>query len=149
MVLSTFILVQAFFQIVYCAAEPYNVTAVKQVMIKNAAASWELGTASEALLELDNTDLSVFGHHAFISASAETEALAYAKPHIALSSDLLIADATSNSDPASLGVAAIMLGKTISAYSTAAVNQLNTLLYHTPKASNGAISHRSQSIELW
>ena len=149
MILSTFILAQAFFQIVCCAAGPYNVAAVKQVMVKNAAASWELGTASEALLELDNTDLSVFGHHAFTSASAETEALAYAKPHIALGSDLLIADAGSNSDPASLGVAAVMLGKKISAYSTAAENQLNTLLYHTPKASNGAISHRSRSIALW
>lgn len=78
-----------------------------------------------------------------------TEALADAKPYVTLNSDMLTPDPHSNSDPAALGVAAVMLGKTISAYSTSVENQANTLLCNNPRAPNGAISHRSKSIELW
>ncbi|KFY50276.1 hypothetical protein V495_00320 [Pseudogymnoascus sp. VKM F-4514 (FW-929)] len=144
------ILALAWFSIVFCIdTMSLNVTAVVNVMIANAKSSWEFGTISEALLELNNPNLSVFGSAAFTPAPADIASLVYAKKHITLHEGLLINDASSNSDPASLGVAAAMLGITTAGYSTAAENQANTLLYHTPKALSGAISHRSQSIALW
>ena len=134
---------------VQAIVSPYNVSAVKSVMIKNAKASWEFGTASETLLEVDNVDLSDFGSRPFVTAPSSTDGLTYAKSHITLDGSLLIADKTSNSDPASLGVSAVMLGKTNSAYEDAAERQEDILLYNTPKASNGAISHRSNSVAIW
>lgn len=127
----------------------YDVTAVKAVMTKNAKASWEFGTVAEALLELDNADFGIFGNHPFATASAGVEALTYAESHIALGGNLLIANTASNSDPASLGVSAVMLGESNSSFEAAAKRQSDTLLYHTPRASNGAISHRSTSVALW
>ena len=43
----------------------YNVTAVVDEAVKLAGHSWEFGTASEALLELYNPELSVFGKNPF------------------------------------------------------------------------------------
>lgn len=146
---KAFFLIPAFLLGAYGATAPFNVTAVKSVMIKNAKDSWEFGTVAQALLELDNPDISVFGAHPFTTASPSIEGLAYAQKHITLNAPLLIANSYTNSDPASLGVYAVMIGKTNSAYTKAAELQRDTLLYNTPRASNGAISHRSHAVELW
>ncbi len=146
---KTVLLIQPFLLAAHGATLPFNVSTVKAVMIKNAKSSWEFGTVAQALLELDNPDVSVFGAHPFATASPSMEGLAYAQKHITLNAPLLIANSYTNSDPASLGVFAVMIGKTDSAYTKAAELQRDTLLYHTPRASNGAISHRSHAVELW
>lgn len=140
---------QIFFAGVLSATDPFNVSLVKNIMTKNAKDSWEFGTAAEALLELDNVAASVFGASPFATVSSSIEGLAYAKSHITLGNKNLIPSSNTNSDPASLGVSAIMIGKSNSSYATAAQTQLNTLLYNTPRASNGAISHRSTSVTVW
>lgn len=131
------------------AADPYDVQAVKNVMLSKAKAAWELGTAAEALLELDNPQYSVFGNSTFATAPASISSLSYASGKITLQSATLYPESFSNTDPASLGVAAVMLGKTKSQYMTAATLQLNTLLYNNPRSSSGAISHRPSTVQLW
>lgn len=70
----------------------------------------------------------------------------------------LIADG-SVGDPASLGVAvvlgnwtignAIQLGVTQSSCATAAKDQIRFLMEVAPRTSDGAISHRSEQVQLW
>ncbi len=55
-------------------------------------------------------------------------------------------------DPASLGVSVLLAnwtGQTGENYSIAAKNELNYLLNTAPKTSDGAISHRSENVQLW
>ncbi|KAJ9629782.1 hypothetical protein H2203_002163 [Taxawa tesnikishii (nom. ined.)] len=118
--------------------------------------SWENGTLAEALLELHDPDLSVFSRHAFpadkipsASLLENATALAYAKPHIQLDSETLIDDKWGVSDPAALGVAAVMLGQIDSSYLKAAERQKRYLLETAPRYKNGAISHRKEVEELW
>lgn len=51
-------------------------------------------------------------------------------------------------DPASLGVSALLIGKTDPAFLAAAERQKN-YLFQAPKWANGAISHRVEVAELW
>lgn len=51
-------------------------------------------------------------------------------------------------DPASLGVSALLIGKTDPAFLAAAERQKN-YLFQAPKWANGAISHRIEVPELW
>lgn len=51
-------------------------------------------------------------------------------------------------DPASLGVSALLIGKTDPAFLAAAERQKN-YLFQAPKWKNGAISHRVEVAELW
>jgi hypothetical protein len=134
---------------IVCAVDPFDVEAVKDVMLSKASAAWELGTSAETLLELDNPEYSVFGESPFLTAPGSTSSLSYASSKITLNSTTLSPDSLSNSDPASLGVAALMLGKTNPAYQAAATLQLDTLLYHNPRTAAGAISHRKASVTLW
>jgi rhamnogalacturonyl hydrolase YesR len=55
----------------------------------------------------------------------------------------------SAADPASLGVAAILLGKLNSEYYEASLRQRKVLLDSTPRFANGAISHRVKVAALW
>ncbi len=122
--------------------------------------SWEWGTASEALLEAFDPKLSVYGASSTsfpksskgkipVKQPADVLSLAYAKKYIALNSDTLVRGDGSAGDPASLGVAAVMLGQTNGAYLTAANKQASHLLTAVPRYSNGAISHRENVAELW
>src|SRR5437016_143694 len=79
--------------------------------------SWEFGAGAEALLELYNPELSVFGPKPFpVPASNNTQirALSYAKANIVLGTGynaLYTGDSGgAAADPASLGVSAVMLG---------------------------------------
>ncbi|KAK0634131.1 hypothetical protein B0T14DRAFT_534086 [Immersiella caudata] len=125
-----------------------------QVMINLASKSWEWGTAAQALLELYNPELSVFGANPFPNGNvptadpAATFALRYAKQFISAMGQILVPD-DAVGDPASLGVSAVMIGKTESAYQQAAARQADFLLNIAPKYSNGAISHRTEVAELW
>lgn len=136
----------------------YDYVNVTQVGAAMASHSWEWGTLSETLLEVLNPSLSVFASSktSFPSGTipsqsvSSVKSLSYAQPHINTStaSHTLIADGATG-DPASMGVAAIMIGKTKSAYASAATRQLNHLLYEVPRYNNGAISQREGYAELW
>ncbi|KAG6896117.1 hypothetical protein C0993_008745 [Termitomyces sp. T159_Od127] len=116
--------------------------------------SWEYGTASEALLELYDPGLSVFGPTPFPVPTVPKEnvmALTYAASKIVLGGGK---NGLSNSngavgDPASLGVSAVLLGKTESQYTEAARQTVDFIINFAPRFWNGAISHRVSTAELW
>lgn len=68
----------------------------KKKMISLASHSWEFGAASEALLELENPEISVFGENPFpiptssICNQSSLAALEYVKPYIQLNSSELV-----------------------------------------------------------
>ncbi|KAL1836834.1 hypothetical protein VTK73DRAFT_4913 [Phialemonium thermophilum] len=131
----------------------YDVVSAAQAMIRLASHSWEWGTAAEALLELYNPELSVFGSNPFPDgkvphADPAVVALAFAGQFIELGRQTLVPDGAVG-DPASLGVSAILLGQTAGAYLDAADSQADYLLHQAPKFSNGAISQRGDVAELW
>ncbi|KAK7031696.1 unsaturated rhamnogalacturonyl hydrolase YesR [Favolaschia claudopus] len=114
--------------------------------------SWEYGTAAEALLELYNPELSVFGANPFPVAAQTTssvKALAFAAKKIIIGSTGLSNGDGSTGDPASLGVSAVMLGKTDKKFADAAAVQVAYLVDSAPRFSNGAISHRANKAVLW
>ncbi|KAF8157065.1 family 88 glycosyl hydrolase [Crassisporium funariophilum] len=116
--------------------------------------SWEYGTAAEALLELHNPDYSVFGARPFPVPACDknnVKALSYAASKIIIGTGK---DALSNGDgavgdPASLGVSAVLLGKTNETYAKAAKETIDYVVNEAPRYWNGAISHRADVPELW
>lgn len=52
-------------------------------------------------------------------------------------------------DPASLGVAAVLLGKTDSKFADATRSEVEYVMNQAPRWENGAISHRVDYAELW
>lgn len=67
-----------------------------------------------------------------------------------------IVDDAAAGDPAALGMAVVLAGKATgdavvnnTKYSDAAQRQIDYLLYHVPRAPNGAISHRRDEVQLW
>ncbi|KAL0069462.1 hypothetical protein AAF712_003495 [Marasmius tenuissimus] len=125
----------------------FDISLVSQLAGSLPSHSWEHGTASQALLELHNSSLSVFGCDPFRSDldPSTVKALRYAQQTIVISEDAKNALADGDGavgDPASLGVSALMLGGTIPMYRDAAERQLDYVVYDAPKYWNGAISHR-------
>ncbi|KAF2682877.1 hypothetical protein K458DRAFT_306384 [Lentithecium fluviatile CBS 122367] len=117
--------------------------------------SWEYGTVAEALLEWNNPDLSIWSDNPFPNGAVPTlnindvYALSYVKPFIKTSGNTLIEDGQAG-DPASLGISALMIGKSEGQYWDAAGRQKDHLLNDVSKWWNGAISHREGSKpELW
>ena len=138
----------------------FNISAVANLAESLPSHSWEFGTASEALLELYNPDLSVFGSPfpfppapAYGFDASEVKALVYAKSNIVIGSGAngLSDGDGATGDPASLGVSALMLsfspGNSI--YLQAANEEVNYLLTQAPRFANGAISQRADVAELW
>ncbi|QRV76438.1 glycoside hydrolase family 88 protein [Ceratobasidium sp. AG-Ba] len=119
---------------------PDQINLVRSRLIEGAQASWELGTSTQALLEYDYPALSVYGplmKHIRCYRQTRAEAFVYD---------------TSVGDPASLGVAMLVAnftGATGGDYNTAIEQQLDYLLNKAPRNTNGAISHRSEQIQLW
>lgn len=83
----------------YCrgnASAGYNVTAVARQARLLSSHSWEYGTAAEALLELYNPELSVFGENPFpgnripVTDWQCVNALAYVQPFILTENQTLI-----------------------------------------------------------
>ncbi|OAA74265.1 Six-hairpin glycosidase [Akanthomyces lecanii RCEF 1005] len=131
----------------------FNVRSAADVAVSHASHSWEWGTTAQALLELDNNDLSVFGDEPFPNgqiphADPNIRALAYVKPHIRRDGQTLTEDKAVG-DPASMGVSALLLGTSDSVYNAAADRQADYILHKAPKFSNGAISQRADVKELW
>ncbi|KAG6910735.1 hypothetical protein DXG01_008267 [Tephrocybe rancida] len=116
--------------------------------------SWEYGAASQALLELYNPRLSVFGSSSFPVPTVQkkdVKALAYAADKITLGNGVnSLSDGDGAvGDPASLGVSAILLGKTDPKYAEAARQTADFMINSAPRYSNGAISQRVSEPELW
>ncbi|KAJ7437413.1 hypothetical protein FB451DRAFT_1006123, partial [Mycena latifolia] len=130
----------------------FNITAVAAIAQALPSHSWEYGTAAETLLELHSPLLSVFGPAPFPVRTldpADVPSLAYAQPHIILGSTGLDNGGGTVGDPASLGVAAVMLGKTNASFTAGAALEIEYLLTGAPRWPNGAISHRADVAELW
>jgi hypothetical protein len=131
----------------------YDPYAAAQEMINKALHSWEWGTAAEALLELYDPGLSVFSSNPFPggkipNADPGTFALRYAKQYINTNGQVFVENSAVG-DPASLGVSAILLGQSNSAYIDASNRQADYILNDAPRAKNGAISQRPDVAELW
>lgn len=78
------------------------------------------------------------------------EALVYVHRRLRVSDGpTLMEDAYSVSDPASLGVAAVLMGRHRPGYLEAAGRQKDFLLEKAPRFKNGAISHRVEVPEVW
>ncbi|KAL8784803.1 MAG: hypothetical protein Q9195_008883 [Heterodermia aff. obscurata] len=151
------------------AGSGFNVTNVMARALNLSRHSWEYGTTAQALLELRNPQISVFGNpfpHDELPTAITVEkvpSLIYVKPFIRLDNDTLIdgdetcmcnADSSWSrkgavGDPASLGVSALLLGQSDEAYTAAAQRQSDHILNKAPRYENGAISHRENEAELW
>lgn len=140
---------------------------------ESAAHSWEYGAVSHALLEIYDPSVSPFfgAYNSLEEIGDDTirnaRGLKFAKRFIRTDQSTLIdgegknpsslwpyqADSAletgSAADPASLGPAAILLGKLDKAYEEAAARQQQVLIKQTPRYQNGAISHRENIAELW
>ncbi|KAJ7088782.1 hypothetical protein B0H15DRAFT_780471 [Mycena belliarum] len=132
----------------------FDINAVAAVAKSLPTHSWEYGTASEALLELHTPLFSVFGPAPFPVPFLPTflaPSLAYAQEKIVLGKGAngLSDGAGAVGDPASLGVAAVMLGKTNSSFTTAAASEVTYMMDEAPRWPNGAISQRADVPELW
>ncbi|KAJ7437422.1 hypothetical protein FB451DRAFT_1451717 [Mycena latifolia] len=132
----------------------FNISAVATVAEALPSHSWEYGTASEALLELRSPLFSVFGPAPFPVRTldpARVPSLAYAAAKIVLGTGAngLSDGAGAVGDPASLGVAAVMLGKTNASFATAAASEIAYIMDEAPRWPNGAISQRADVPELW
>ncbi|KAJ3998634.1 Six-hairpin glycosidase [Lentinula boryana] len=134
---------------------------VRSNLIAIASQSWELGTAAEALTELDWPALSVFNASAIPppyeldAANNASDVLKIAtstvsaKPSDSLA---LVANDGAVGDPASIGVAVLLANWTDSSdisYASAASEQLDYLLNVAPRTDSGAISQRSDQVQLW
>ncbi|KAF8143719.1 hypothetical protein K438DRAFT_1875422 [Mycena galopus ATCC 62051] len=118
----------------------FNITAVAAEAKALPSHSWEFGTATETLLELRSPLLSVF-----------VPSLAYAQANIVIGTG---ANGLSDGDgavgdPASLGVGAVMLGKTNVTFAAAAASEIEYIVDEAPRWANGAISQRTDVAELW
>ncbi|KAF5321835.1 hypothetical protein D9619_001048 [Psilocybe cf. subviscida] len=144
----------------------FNVSTISQVrtnMLEIASASWELGTAAQALTEISWPALSVFNKTAFppptrlVGSHIPVDVLAIANKTVSAKpadSLALIPNQGSAADPASIGVSVLLANWTRSdpsnpAYADAAAGQLKYLLDYTPRTMMGAISHRSREVQLW
>ncbi|KAL0065400.1 hypothetical protein AAF712_007609 [Marasmius tenuissimus] len=142
---------------VYPFSPGFDIQKVASLAESLPSHSWEWGTASEALLELRSPSYSVFGCRPFPVPSLRKEevpSLDYAFQKIVLggenSGPNQLADGDgATGDPASLGVSAVLLGKTIPEYAAAARRMKEYLVEDAPRWENGAISHRVEAPELW
>jgi hypothetical protein len=132
----------------------FNVSAVLALATSLPSHSWEYGTASEALLELFDPSLAVYGSHPFpipTVAPQNSPSLTYAQQKIVIAAPpngLSDGDGAVG-DPASLGVSAVLLGKTDPSFAQAAEAEAEYIVGQAPRWYNGAISHRVAYPELW
>lgn len=105
-------------------------------------------------MELYDPQHAVFGNNPFPVPTippSQSVALSYAQEKIVIGSG---ANGLSDGDgavgdPASMGVSAVLLGKTDNKYFNAAKDEIEYIIAQAPRWSNGAISHRAQYAELW
>ncbi|KAJ7132463.1 hypothetical protein C8R44DRAFT_731133 [Mycena epipterygia] len=131
----------------------FNISAVATLAQSLPSHSWEYGTAAQTLLELNTPVYSVFGDSPFPVPALSPDdipSLAYAMEKIVLGTGAngLSDGAGAVGDPASLGVAAVMLGKTNASFAAAAQSEIDYIVGTAPRWPNGAISQRSDVAEL-
>ncbi|KAJ7162598.1 hypothetical protein C8R43DRAFT_1086475 [Mycena crocata] len=132
----------------------FDIALVASVAKELPTHSWEFGTTSQALLELYDPHLSVFGSTPFPVQTIHVEcveSLEYAASKIVIGTGpngLSDGDGAVG-DPASLGVSAVLLGKTNTTYDDAVTEEIDYITHSAPRWSNGAISHRTDVAELW
>jgi rhamnogalacturonyl hydrolase YesR len=137
-------------------------TKARSGLLSSSTHSWELGTASEALLELENKDLTVFNPDVF--PLPDTLPDGYAADVINIAKGVIArmpANASSfddnngaAGDPASQGMAVLLANwtrpdKSDHTFGDAALKELNYVLTMVPRHTNGAISHRKSEVQLW
>ena len=123
--------------------------------------SWEQGTATNGILEIDNDDYSVFAASPFTSHGAATSVLQLALSAVVrqtadgrLSQNINDAEDGAALDGASAG-SAVLLGtfapnpRVQSYWEDAADKELNYLLTKVPRTSTGALSQRADSAQYW
>ncbi|KAG8916218.1 hypothetical protein FRC01_003290 [Tulasnella sp. 417] len=129
---------------------------VRARMNQSSTASWEIGTRIQTLLEVDFSSMSVFSSNYLTptppSAQTLNPVLDIARRVVnTRSSKQLVADGSS-ADPASIGVG-VLLGNWTRApganWDTAAEDQLDALMKDTPRTVDGALSHRTEVVQLW
>ncbi|TFL05512.1 Six-hairpin glycosidase-like protein [Pterulicium gracile] len=131
-------------------------------LLHSAVHSWELGAATQALLEHSWPDLSVFNPDVFplpatLPDGYAGDVLDIAKlvvSRMGPNDTTLIDGDGSSADPASLGMAVMLTDLTLTdksnhTFADAAAKQLKHILESVPRASNGAISHREKYVQLW
>ncbi|KAK3679895.1 hypothetical protein LTR78_000272 [Recurvomyces mirabilis] len=134
----------------------YRINAARHQAEHHAVHSWEYGTTTEAVLELVNPERAVFAGNPFPNDEVEMQgwkldqALIWVYQNIATHNETLFpSDDFSATDPASLGIAAVMVGRRWDVYMEAAERQKEYLLQSAPRYINSAISHRRHATELW
>lgn len=134
----------------------FRVNAARTQIERLSSHSWEYGIGSEAIMELLEPERTVFAPEPF--PADKIQKLPLKKPqgvmwmyrHIRTKGEpTLYADDYSVSDPAAMGVAAVMLGQRDFKTFQAAMRQKDYLLNDAKRYSNGAISHRVEVPELW
>ncbi|KZT27040.1 Six-hairpin glycosidase [Neolentinus lepideus HHB14362 ss-1] len=131
-------------------------------LLESANTSWELGTAAEALTEFYWPSLSVFRASGFpppttLSSDEALDVIEIARNTVqtkSVQSLPLVEGDGAVGDPASLGVAVLLAAWTYgndsdNPYWQAASNQLDYLLHVAPRTDDGAISHRTDQVQLW
>lgn len=120
--------------------------------------SWEIGHAFEATQQIFTPGRSVFSPYAFPHGKIPKLSLRLDEASLYVESKIQTANKTlydeedaAVSDPAALGVAAIMFSQRwgSSEKMAAATRQKDVLLNEAPRYRNGAISHRFEDAELW
>lgn len=129
--------------------------------------SWELGTRSQALLELNANIFSVLSPQPLPpSSTIPTNLTEQMSTILGIAKSVMSNRTASNSpqplmnegsaaDPASLGTVVLLANWTGQGrsdgldYAGAATDQLDYLLEDVPKTHDGAISHRTEQVQLW
>ncbi|CEL53344.1 hypothetical protein RSOLAG1IB_06311 [Rhizoctonia solani AG-1 IB] len=133
------------------------VSQVKQRLADSAKLSWELGTRIQTLLELDTPSFSVFSEDFPPPRDAPNslnDVIGISRNIVQTKTpgELPLMPDGSAADPASNGVGVLIAnwtGASGANYAQAAADQLTYLLTVTPRAPNGAISHRADEAQLW
>lgn len=133
----------------------FRINAARSQAESLASHSWEYGTAAEAIMELVDPDRSVFGADPFpkdqvpFQGLKMDQGLIWVYQYIRTGNQTLFEDDWGVSDPAALGIPAVMVGRRWTSYMEAADRQKDYLLQDAPRYLNGAISHRREVAELW
>ncbi|KAF8808899.1 Six-hairpin glycosidase [Phlegmacium glaucopus] len=147
-----------------------QINVISARLAESALKSWELGTRSQAILELNASAYSVFSSTPLPPPSTIpsnltsplTPFFAIAKAVVSnrtatnntVGPQALIPADGSAADPASIGMCVLLANWTNQDagqidYAGAARDQLNFLLQDVPRTSDGAISHRISQVQLW
>ncbi|KAF8880203.1 hypothetical protein BD779DRAFT_1549959 [Infundibulicybe gibba] len=144
-----------------------EITAVRR-LADAAKLSWELGTRTQAILELNATRYSVLTPNPLPPPAAIPSNLtSVLAPFFAIPQTIVSGRAKSNNntvgpqpliqdgsaaDPASIGMSVLLANWTQQGgldYAGVAKDQLDFLFNVVPKTSDGAISHRVSEVQLW